>query len=200
MRAAIDTLSTPYPPAFGGLCTNVVSNVQQDIQQTTFDGVDGLLAYWNLPQQVSSFLANIKFSEEVTYQTYRFALQQGTSELQEFVASGRNTGDSIIMAYMKVHVQGTPIQQYVVTRQCKTRWFKKRCNDVYNPRGFTTGEVMDIQNGLLYFGYLKLREQVFMIEDTDEGDEITSEGVEILRAIYGYADVTEKVRELYNGG
>jgi hypothetical protein len=39
-----------------------------------------------------------------------------------------------------------------------------------------------------------------MIEDTDEGDEITSEGVEILRAIYGYADVTEKVRELYNGG
>ena len=59
---------------------------------------------------------------------------------------------------------------------------------------------MDIQNGLLHFGYLKLREQVFMIEDTSEGDEITGESVEILRAIYGYADVTEKVRELYNGG
>ena len=39
-----------------------------------------------------------------------------------------------------------------------------------------------------------------MIEDTSEGDDITGESVEILRAIYGYAYVTEKVRELYNGG
>lgn len=116
MKSAISTLATPYPPAFGSLCTNVVSNVQQDIQETTMDGVDGVLAAWNLPQQVSSFLTNIKFSEEVTYQTYRFALQKGNSELEEFVASGKNTGDKIIMAYMKVHVQGTPIQQYVKTR------------------------------------------------------------------------------------
>jgi hypothetical protein len=49
MSAAIDTLATPYPTAFGGLCTNVVSNAELDIQQTTFDGVDGLLASWNLP-------------------------------------------------------------------------------------------------------------------------------------------------------
>jgi hypothetical protein len=27
MKAAINTLSTPYPPSFGALCTNVVSNV-----------------------------------------------------------------------------------------------------------------------------------------------------------------------------
>lgn len=116
MKNAIETLSTPLPPSFGALCTNVVSNVQQDIQQTTMDGVDGVLAAWKLPQQVSSFLANIKFSEEVTYQTYRFALQHGTSELQEFVASGRNNGDKIVMAYMKVQVRGTAIQQYVKTR------------------------------------------------------------------------------------
>lgn len=103
------------------------------------------MAAWNLPPKVSNFLANIKFSEEVTYQTYRFAIQKGTSELQEFVASGRNTGDKIIMAYMKVHVQGTPIQQYVKTRQCKrTLLVFKKCHDVYNPRGFTTNEIIDI--------------------------------------------------------
>jgi hypothetical protein len=49
MKGAIETLSTPYPPSFGALATNVVSNVQQDIQQTTFEGVDGILAAWNLP-------------------------------------------------------------------------------------------------------------------------------------------------------
>jgi hypothetical protein len=106
------------------------------------------LATWNLPKQVSSFLANIKFSEEVIYQTYRFALQHGTSELQEFVASGRHTGDKIIMAYMKVIVRGTSIQQYVKTRECKTSWLVfKKCHDVYNPRGFTTNEVIAIQKG-----------------------------------------------------
>jgi len=161
MKNAIETLSTPLPPSFGSLATNVVSNVQQDIQQTTMDGVDGVLAAWKLPQQVSSFLANIKFSEEVTYQTYRFALKLGTSELQEFVASGRNSGDKIIMAYMKVQVRGTAIQQYVKTRQCKTSFLVfKKCHDVYNPRGFTTGEVIAIQNGFLHYGYLKLKTEI----------------------------------------
>ena len=158
MKNAIESLSTPLPPSFGGLCKNVVSNVQQDIQQTTMDGVDGVLAAWKLPPQVSNFLKNIKFSEEVTYQTYKFALKQGTSELQEFVASGRNNGEKIIMAYMKVHVRGTSIQQYVKTRQCKkTLLVFKKCHDVFNPRGFTTGEVLAIQNGFLHHGYLKLK-------------------------------------------
>ncbi len=74
MKNAIETLSTPLPPSFGSLAKGVVSNVWQDIQQTTIEGVDGVLAAWKLPLQVSNFLANIKFSEEVTYQTYRFAL------------------------------------------------------------------------------------------------------------------------------
>jgi hypothetical protein len=104
MKSAIGQLATPMPGNFNSLCTNVVSTVSQDIQSTTMDGVDGLLATWNLPPQVSSFLANIKFSEDVVYQTYRFALQNGNSELQEFIASGKNNGESIIMAYMKVHV------------------------------------------------------------------------------------------------
>lgn len=109
MKSAIGQLATPLPGNFNALCTNVVANVNQDIQSTTIDGVDGVLAAWNLPPQVSSFLANIKFSEDVVYQTYRFALQSGNSDLQEFIASGKNNGESIIMAYMKVNVQGTPI-------------------------------------------------------------------------------------------
>jgi hypothetical protein len=74
LKSAIQSLNTPLPGNFNSLCTNVISNVNQDIQTTTMDGVDGVLASWNLPPQVSSFLANIKFSEEIVYQTYRFAL------------------------------------------------------------------------------------------------------------------------------
>ena len=36
----------------------------------------------------------------------------------------------------------------------------KKCHDVYNPRGFTTDEVISIQNGFLYFGYNKLKSEV----------------------------------------
>jgi hypothetical protein len=35
-----------------------------------------------------------------------------------------------------------------------------KCNDVYNPRGYTTNEIMNIQNGFLFFGYHKLKSEV----------------------------------------
>ena len=93
LKSAINTLATPLPPNFYSLCSNVVASTEQDIQATTIDGVDGLLASWNLPTQVSSFLANIKFSEDVSYQTYRFSIQTGETKLQEFIASGKNNGE-----------------------------------------------------------------------------------------------------------
>jgi hypothetical protein len=160
LRSAIGQLATPLPGNFNGLCNNVNANVAQDIKETTADGVDGVLAAWNLPQQVNTFLANIKFSEDVTYQTYRFAIQNGQSELQEFIASGRNSGSKIVMAFMKVHVTGQPIQQWVNTQSCKRILFIKRCHTNRNPRGFTTDEIMSIQNGLLHHGYNRLTQEV----------------------------------------
>jgi len=116
LKSAIGALNTPMPPAFNSLAKNVVATSSSDIKLTDMAGVDGVLASWNLPKEVASFLSNIKFAESVTYQTYRFALKTGASSLQEFVASGKNNGNSITMAFIKVNVQGTPIQQYVVTR------------------------------------------------------------------------------------
>ena len=49
LKSAIGQLNTPLPGNFNSLCTNVVSSVSQDIQSTTIDGVDGVLAAWNLP-------------------------------------------------------------------------------------------------------------------------------------------------------
>lgn len=64
------------------------------------------------------------------------------------------------MAYMKVHVTGQPLQQYFTTRDCSKRWFKKRCHDTTHARGFTTDEVMAIQNGMLHHGYNRLNQEV----------------------------------------
>jgi hypothetical protein len=51
---------------------------------------------------VYSFLANIKFSREVKYQTYKFAIKKGKSSLQEFVVAGRHENEKVILGYMKV--------------------------------------------------------------------------------------------------
>lgn len=49
----------------------------------------------------------------------------------------------------------------MATRQCKSSWLVfKKCNTVYNPRGYTTDEIMSIQNGLLFHGYNKLLSDV----------------------------------------
>lgn len=47
------------------------------------------------------------------------------------------------------------------TQSCSRTWYgRKKCHDVDNPRGFTTDEVMSIQNGLIYHGYNKLNAEV----------------------------------------
>ena len=104
LKSAIEALNTPMPPIFNSLEKNLIATSSSDIKLTDMDGVDGVLAAWNLPKEVSSFLSNIKFAESVTYQTYRFALKTGASSLQEFVASGKNNGNSITMAFIKVNV------------------------------------------------------------------------------------------------
>jgi hypothetical protein len=47
--------------------TNLNTNVDHDIQETTVEGVEGILSKWNLPEQVASFLSNIKKSKSKNY-------------------------------------------------------------------------------------------------------------------------------------
>lgn len=173
LKAAINELNTPLPANFNSLCTNVITNVNTDIQQTDVNGIDALLARWALPQQITDFLRNIKWSEDVRYQTYKFAIQKGESRLQEFVASGKNNKGRILLSFIRVDVSGQATQQYVVTRSCKRTLFKKKCHDVYNPRGFYTEELIAIQNGLLHHGYNRLqREAGIMLTDAHEFNNI----------------------------
>jgi hypothetical protein len=77
IRSAIGKQATPLPGNFGTLCTNVNANIATDMQETTMEGVDGIIAAWKLPQEVSSFFANLKKTVSKTYQTYRFVIQSG---------------------------------------------------------------------------------------------------------------------------
>ena len=62
---------------------------------------------------------------------------------------------------MKVHVTGQVLQQYVDTRNCRTVWlFFERCSTNRNPRDSTLQEIENIKNGLLHFGYNKLRQEI----------------------------------------
>jgi Tfp pilus assembly protein FimT len=77
MKSSVQALNKKLPGRFNSLVTNIKANVAQDIKETTPEGVDSILSNWNLPQEVTEFLATIKFSESVKYQTYRFALRIG---------------------------------------------------------------------------------------------------------------------------
>ncbi len=45
------------------IAANVQSQVSQDIQETSVEGLDAVIAAWNLPNEVSEFLSFLKFSE-----------------------------------------------------------------------------------------------------------------------------------------
>ena len=85
-------MNTPLPGNFGQFARNVAANVALDIRDTDINGVDSTLAAWGLPAEVNNFLANIKFSESIQYQTYKFVVKNNDFSLGEFVAAGRNDG------------------------------------------------------------------------------------------------------------
>jgi hypothetical protein len=126
------------------------------MKQTNVEGVDGVLSGWGLPKQVVDFLRNIKYSESVDYQTYRFVLRRGKARIEEFVAAGRNYGGNVYLSHMKVVAHTKPKTQYVTTKKCVTRFFIKRCHNVHTARGFKTGELEKMQKALLFHAYTKL--------------------------------------------
>jgi hypothetical protein len=159
MRAVVNSLSTPMPGNFGQFVGSVFSDVALDIRDTDIGGVDPVLAAWGLPAEVNNFLANIKFSESVHYQTYKFVLKHNDVSLGEFVASGRNDGGQISLAFIKVNVHANPIQQYDTVKVCKRIIGIKRCHDEKRARAFNLGELQVIQEGMMHHGYAKLLEK-----------------------------------------
>ena len=83
--------------------------MEEDIQETNVAGVDAIISGWKLPAKVANFLSNIKYSKEVIYQTFNFALLVDDAKLQEFVASASKNGDKVNIAYLKAESTGTPI-------------------------------------------------------------------------------------------
>ena len=98
------------------------------------------------------------------YQTYHFAMWRGSASLSEYVASGKNVNGNIMLSFLHVDISGNALTQYVPTEHCHTVFFSTDCHTEYEPRGYTTDEVMAVQNGLLYNGYNSLNDEVNKLE------------------------------------
>ena len=93
-------------------------------------------------------------------QTQHFAVQADHVAVQEFVASGKNENGKIVLSFIHSEAIGDVITQTTTTQHCHWFLFWKKCHNEYDPRGFTTDELIAMQNGLLYYGYTALLDAI----------------------------------------
>jgi len=143
----------------------VATSGTYDIRETDFDGVDQVLAEWNLDPRATDFLRNIKFADSASYHSLGYTLQQANGEVEEYVASGTNTDGRIVLAHVHVKASGTAIYQVDCVRHCHRTLFWKKCHtDCYN-RAFTAQELTIIQYGLISHAYNQLEAKYAEVEN-----------------------------------
>ncbi len=72
-------------------------------------------------------------------------MNNGNAEVKEYVCSAKNTNGVSIISYLNVNSIGTGIQQYQSVKKCHTCWlFFSCCDNVNEPRGYSTQEVLDM--------------------------------------------------------
>jgi len=156
MRQSINYLRQDIPGNFYSYCNNVASAGAFAVRETDFDGVDQVLAEWNLEPKASEFLKNIKFADSASFHSLSYQIQAQNGAVEEYVASGTNQNGRIVLAHVHVQAWGTAIYQTECVRHCKRRLFSKKCyTDCYN-RAFSAGELQVIQYGLLGHAYNQL--------------------------------------------
>ena len=141
LRQSINYLKQDIPANFNTYCTNVASAGSFAVRDTDFDGVDQVLAEWNLDPRATDFLRNIKFADSASYHSLGYQLQNQDGAVEEYVASGTNTNGRIVLAHVHVRAWGHAIYQTDCVRHCHRRLFSKKCyTDCYN-RAFTAQEL-----------------------------------------------------------
>ena len=156
MRKSINNLKQDVPANFVSYFKEVAGASSFDVRDTDFEGVDQVLAEWNLEPKATEFLRYIKFADSASFHSLNFQIQLQNGAVEEYVASGTNQNGRIVLAYVHVQAWGTAIYPGESVRHCKKRVFKKKCHThIYN-RAFTASELQVIQNGLLGHAYIQL--------------------------------------------
>lgn len=87
---------------FGGATNDM------QVRETDFNGVDQILAEWNLDPRVTDFLRNVKFADSASIHTLGFQVQAQTgATVEETVAAGTNYDGKILMAFIKTRTSGS---------------------------------------------------------------------------------------------
>lgn len=104
-------LKQDIPKNFNTYCKSVVSDGVFGIRDTDINGVDQILAEWNLDSRATEFLSNIKFADSTNYHSLGYQLQNKDGAVEEYVASGTNMNGKIVLAYVHVRSHGQAIFQ-----------------------------------------------------------------------------------------
>ena len=72
MRQSINYLRQDIPWNFNSYCNNVASAGAFAVRETDFDGVDQVLAEWNLEPKATEFLSNIKFADSASFHSLSY--------------------------------------------------------------------------------------------------------------------------------
>ena len=72
LRQSINYLRQDIPGNFYSYCTNVASAGAFAVRETDFDGVDQVLADWNLEPKATDFLRNIKFADSASFHSLSY--------------------------------------------------------------------------------------------------------------------------------
>jgi hypothetical protein len=98
----------PYDFEYLARINNI--KVAKDIQDTSLEGIDGVLGGWGLPNEVNDFIKYIAFTESAQYQTFEFDLKVDDVNFKEFVATGKNTGNGrAVIGFVRVEINGKAI-------------------------------------------------------------------------------------------
>ena len=156
LRQSINYLKQDTPFNFYQYCTNLGTRSSFDIRETNFNGVDQVLAEWNLDPTATDFLRNIKFSDSASFHSLSYTVQQANGAVEEFVASGTNSNGNIVLANVHVVSFGTWLFQKDCIRNCHRVLFFKKCRTSCWDRAFTAEELKTIQYGLISHAYGQL--------------------------------------------
>jgi hypothetical protein len=74
MRKSINNLKQDVPANFVSYFKNVAGASSFDVRDIEFDGVDNVLAEWNLEPKATEFLRNIKFADSASFHSLNFQI------------------------------------------------------------------------------------------------------------------------------
>lgn len=169
-QQAVDAFKKVLAPVNRNLPTQISSYVRNfktdiDFSAETF-AISELNRYLNdkkseLKEEEIKKFQRLSYINSIEFESFSFNANYENGIMNEFIGLGRKIDNKIQIAYVNLYITGELIQptQTIITEKCrKIFFFFTKCYKIQNQvlRGYDSGEMMIIQDGLRAFGYQEL--------------------------------------------